>query len=236
VNGPGPSRTAFLSSQVVAPATASFRFERPDGFEYRAGQFVSWSVPTREGEQTKPFTLSSAPGDSYLELTTRLTGSPFKDGLLGLRSGDRVGFEGPHGTMVAPDGAPRIAFLAGGVGVTPARSIIRDSVQRATGAELVLFYGNRDEGSVPFGTEFDAYAAADARIRIVHVLESPGPGWNGESGFISAEVVRRHIEPLDGWRFFVSGPPAMIEPMRRLVAGLAIPEDLQMFESFAGYA
>jgi ferredoxin-NADP reductase len=227
--------TSFLVSETLAPATASFRFERPSGFDYRAGQFSLVSIVTRDGEQTKAFTLSSAPGDPYLEITTRLTGSAFKDALLALRPGDAAWLSGPRGNMTAPQGAGRIAFLAGGVGVTPARSIVRDSVQRATGSELVLFYGNRDEGSVPFGSEFDGYAASDPRIRIVHVLERPGPSWRGETGFIDAAIVRRHVDPLEGWTFFVSGPPAMLEPMRVVIADLGLPEDRVRFESFAGY-
>jgi ferredoxin-NADP reductase len=227
--------TAFLTSETIAPATASFRFKKPPGFVYAAGQFALLSIGTREGEQTKTFTLSSAPRDPHLEITTRLTGSAFKDALLALRPGDPVRLSGPSGSMVAPVDAERIAFLAGGVGVTPARSIIRDSVQRAAGRELVLFYGNRDEDSIPFGAEFDGYAAADSRIRVVHVLERPGPAWTGETGYITASVVRRHVDPLDGWRFFVSGPPAMIEPMRLVVADLAVPDERLAFESFAGY-
>jgi ferredoxin-NADP reductase len=227
--------TGFLAGETVAPATASLRFVKPAGFAYRAGQFALLRLGTREGEQTKAFTLSSAPGDPYLEITTRLTGSAFKDALVALRPGARVGFSGARGRMTAPDDAGRIAFLVGGVGVTPARSIIRDSVQRATGSEFALFYGNRDEGSIPFGAEFDGYAAAYPRIRVVHVLEHPGEGWTGEAGYISASVVRRHIDPLDGWDFFVSGPPSMIEPMRLVVAELAVPEDRLTFESFAGY-
>jgi ferredoxin-NADP reductase len=227
--------TAFLAMEAIAPGVASFRFEKPGHLTYSAGQYVLVSVVTRDGEQTKPFTLSSAPGDPYLEIATRLTGSAFKDALLALRPGDRVAVAGPRGWLVVPPGAGRIAFLVGGIGVTPARSIVRDAAQRATSTEFVLFYGNRDEGSVAFGAELDGYAAADARIRVVHVLEKPGPGWTGETGFITVDVVRRHIDPNDGWRLFISGPPPMIEPMRAVAVGLAVPEDRLMLESFAGY-
>jgi ferredoxin-NADP reductase len=226
--------TAFLAMEAIAPGVASFRFEKPGHLTYSAGQYVLVSVVTRDGEQTKPFTLSSAPGDPYLEIATRLTGSAFKDALLALRPGDRVAVAGPRGRMVVPPGAGRIAFLVGGIGVTPARSIVRDAAQRATSTEFVLFYGNRDEGSVAFGAELDGYAAADARIRVVHVLEKPGPGWTGETGFITVDVVRRHIDPNDGWRLFISGPPPMIEPMRAVAVGLAVPEDRLMLESWGG--
>jgi ferredoxin-NADP reductase len=123
----------------------------------------------------------------------------------------------------------------GGVGVTPARSIIRDAMQRGTGLTVALFYGHLDEGSIPFGEEFDGYAAAHPEVCVVHVLMEPGPAWTGERGFITADIVRRHVDPLDGWHWVVTGPPGMITAMEKVVAELGIPADRVSTESFAGY-
>jgi NAD(P)H-flavin reductase len=71
---------------------------------------------------------------------------------------------------------------------------------------------------------------------VVHVLAAPKPGWKGESGFITAEVVRRHLESLDEWHWVVTGPPAMIDAMKRVLFDLDIPEERVSLESFAGYA
>ncbi len=128
-----------------------------------------------------------------------------------------------------------MAFLVGGVGVTPARCIVRDAVQRDTGLEAYVFYGNQDQGSVAFADELDGYDAARTGIRVVHVLAEPSPGWEGETGFIDAGIVRRHLDPADGWRWMVSGPPPMVEAMRRVLVELGVPADRTSIESFAGY-
>lgn len=236
MESPQTYEVAFMEPIDTAPGTGTFRFEKPHGYAFTPGQFMSLTLATREGEQTKHFTHDEAPGDPYLELTTRLSGSAFKDALLALRRGDIVRITGPRGRMTLPVDATKAAFLVGGVGVTPARSIIRDAMQRRTGLTIALFYGNLDEGSIPFGDEFDGYAETHPEMCVVHVLAEPGTGWRGERGFITADIVRRHVDPLDAWHWVVTGPPGMITAMEKVVAELGIPADRVSTESFAGYA
>jgi ferredoxin-NADP reductase len=226
---------AFIEMSESVVGTGTFRFTRPAGYEFTPGQFLSMTLQTTDGEQTKHFTHDEAPADPYLEITTRLTGSAFKDALLGLRPGDVVRITGPRGRLSLPEGVRNVAFLVGGVGVTPARSIIRDAVQRSTGLAIALFYGNQNESSIPFRQELDGYATTHPEVLVVHVLAEPGPGWQGDRGFITADTVRRHIDPLGGWHWVVTGPPAMITAMRRVLAELAVPEERVSIESFAGY-
>ncbi|MDO8964271.1 MAG: FAD-dependent oxidoreductase [Coriobacteriia bacterium] len=219
-----------------APHTGTFRFGKPDGYTFVPGQYFSLTLQTREGPQTKHFSHADAPGDPHIELTTRLTGSAFKDALLALKPHDDVTFTGPRGRLTVPDGVGRVGFLVGGVGITPARSIIRDAVGRSSGLDVLLFYGNLDQSCIPFKLEFDAVAADVPGIRVVHVLQVPLPGWEGERGFITADVVRNHTDPCDGRHWFVSGPPQMVEAMKRVAAQLGLPDDVMHIESFAGYA
>jgi glycine betaine catabolism B len=233
---PSKYRVAFHAQMPCAPKTATFRFGKPTGYEFTPGQYFSLTLDTREGPQTKSFSHCESPQDPYIELTTRLTGSAFKDALLALSPHQEVEIAGPNGRLVVPPGVSRVGFLVGGVGITPARSIIRDAVQRRTGLDVLAFYGNLDQSCIPFKEEFDAYEAALPAIRFVHVLQEPLSGWDGESGFITAAVVLRHCDPLDG-RFWISaGPPAMAEAMRKVKDELGIPDDHFALELFSGYA
>jgi ferredoxin-NADP reductase len=136
---------------------------------------------------------------------------------------------------VLPEGVSRAAFLVGGVGITPMRSIVRDAVERHTGLTALVFDGNLDETCIPMRDEFDGWERDNPGITFVHVLEHPSASWEGERGFISAATVSRHCDPHDGWHWFVSGPPAMVEAMRSVLDAVGVDRAHSSFESFAGY-
>ena len=232
----GIHHVPFFESELLCTATAAFRFERPDDYEFVAGQYGAFTLETADGIQVKDFTHASAPGDAFIELTTRLTGSAYKKALQALRPGDVVTLSGPNGKLTVPDDVTKAAFLVGGVGITPARSIVRDAVQRSTGLTVLMFDGNADQTCVPYGDEFDDYVRDHKEIRVVDVLEEPLRGWTGEVGFITAEIVRRHCDPFDGWHWFIAGPPAMVDAMEKVVAELRLPPDRVSTELFTGYA
>jgi len=230
----GPS-VEFTGSERPCASTGIFRFSRPPRYAYKPGQYLSLTLETREGTQTKPFSHCDAPGDPETEVLTRLTGSAFKDALLALRPGDPVTMAGPSGRLTLPEGVDHAAFLVGGVGITPMRSIVRDSVQRSTGLTALVFDGNLDETCIPLREEFDGWEREHPSIRFVHVLERPSDAWTGERGYIGPDTVLRHCDPLDGWHWFVCGPPAMVDPMRRVLDAVGVDAAHSSFESFVGY-
>jgi glycine betaine catabolism B len=227
-------RIAFRMKAACERVTG-FRFDKPAGYDFVAGQYFRLTLPTSEGEQTKSFSHASAPMDPFIEMATRMSGSPFKNALSELVRGDEVTIEGPYGRLVLPPDVTRACFLVGGVGVTPARSIIRDAEQRRTGLRMRLFYGNHDQACIPYSGEFAEYERKDRRFKVVHVLEDPLPGWSGERGFITAELVRRYMDPLDGWHFFLSGPPLMVTAMRQVLEELGVTPERASIEDFTGY-
>lgn len=230
------SRTVTLeSSTSPCEGTRMFRFSRPEGYSFAAGQSLALTLPTREGEQTKSFSHCDAPGDDRTEVLTRMTGSAFKDALAALRPGDAVSMRGPSGRLTVPAGVDRAAFLVGGVGITPMRSIVRDSILRGTGLRALVFDANIDDTCIPLREEFDSWEREHPSVRFVHVLERPSAAWTGERGFITSETVQRHCDPLDGWHWFVSGPPAMVDAMHRVLDALGVDAAHASFESFAGY-
>ena len=107
-------------------------------------------------------------------------------------------------------------FLAGGVGITPIRSILRDA--HAAGhvfQDALLLFGNRDERCVPFEDEFSAMG--DIGVRLVVCLEKPSEKWEGERGLITAEMVRRYVDPANSQVFLAAGPPVMVSAMEHVL-------------------
>lgn len=225
----------FLGSDRICSATATFSFARPDGYTFTPGQYMELTLETREGVQTKPFSHADAPKDGAAQILTRLTGSAFKDALLALSPGDSVTLRGPRGALTVPPGARRVGFLVGGVGLSPAMSIMRDAVQRASGLDIVAFIANQDETCMPFAAELEGDAGLDSDLMIVQVLSSPSDAWTGERGRISADTVRRHCELPADRHWIIAGPPAMVTAMRAVLVGLGVPADAAASEMFVGY-
>jgi len=220
----------FIERVPCGAEIASFRFTRPLGYDFIPGQYLTLEVRTDAGAEAKQFTHSSAPGDDYLEITTRLSGSQFKNTLQSLNPGDVVSISGPAGRLILSDDVSCIRFLVGGVGITPARSILRDAMYRGrTWEDAVLFYGNRDPSCIPFIDEFERMR--DHGVRVVSVVEHANDAWTGPIGFISADLVRQHVDPGEGI-YLTSGPPVMVTAMERVLDELAVPADRRMIERF----
>ncbi len=221
----------FVTQGGCGTDVAWFRFGKPDGYTFTPGQYLTLTLATAEGEQTKPFTHSEAPRDPYLEITTRLSGSAFKNALGALESGERVHVAGPAGRLRLPAGAERIAFLVGGVGITPARSMLRDAWQRGfVWSDAVVFYGNRDPSCMPYADELAEMASSE--VRVVNVVERADESWTGYRGFVTADIVRENVDPHDGRVFCVSGPPVMVEAMERVLDELGVESDRRLVERF----
>jgi ferredoxin-NADP reductase len=220
---------AVIETVVRCPDVLSIRFDRPPGYRFEPGQYLALTLQTAGGSQTKPFSHSSAIGDDYLEVTTRLSGSAFKEAMTELRTGDRVRIAGPAGRFVLPEDERRIAFLVGGVGITPAISMLR-SWEPSTAPAAVLFYGNREPECIPF---FDEIAALEVEhLAVVYVVESGTGTWTGERGFITPEIVRSRLDPADGWLFVVAGPPVMVGAMEACLEALDVPASRSLVERF----
>lgn len=221
----------LLGTDPCGPDVITLRFSRPAGYEFSPGQWFRLTLPTTEGSVTETFSHCSAPSDPYLEMTTRLSGSPFKLALGALSAGARVAIVGPGGRLAIPADASRVCFIAGGVGITPIRSMLRDAAESGrTFDDALLVFGNRDERCAPFAEEL---AALDRiGVRVVLCYERPSDAWTGERGFITAEMIRRHVDPLDGRPFVVAGPPVMVTALESVLDQLAVPEELRIVEHF----
>ena len=223
-------RVELLAKEMCGGDIVTCRFSRPQGYEFAAGQWFRLTLDTATGPEVRTFSHCSGPADDALEMTTRLSASAFKTALVALEPGASAHIDGPGGRLALP-ADDRICFLVGGVGITPVRSMLRDAA--ATGrtfADALLLFGNRDESCVPFAEEFSAMDSIG--VRTVICYERPTEGWRGESGFISAETVRRHVDADDGRPFVVTGPPVMVEAMEHVLDDLEIAPERRIIERF----
>jgi len=221
----------LLGREPCGEDILTLRFSRPEGYEFRAGQWFTLTIETAEGSETKTFSHCSAPADAYLETTTRLSSSAYKKALAHMLPGSRAHIAGPGGHLTLAPDTDRVCFLVGGTGITPVRSILRDAMHHdRVFSDALLLYGSRDENCVPFAEEFARMSSHGVRLELC--FENPPVGWAGETGFVSAEIVRRHLDGVRTTPFFVAGPPLMVAAMERVLDELGVPTAHRHIERF----
>lgn len=213
----------------------SFRFERPEDFTFRAGQFFFVKIPAEGGSMQKHFSFSSSPTEQHLEFTTKMTGSDFKNALDRLEIGTTVMIEGPYGEFTLKEGMNKIAFLSGGIGITPIRSIARYVTDEGLDVDIVLLFGNQDLSSIAFKDDLEEMGLRNGHLKVVHVLSNPPGDWTGAKGFITRDVVESEVEDHGSRAFYICGPPGMVKAMKTILIEMEVPRDRIFIENFVGY-
>ncbi len=195
------------------------------GLTFEPGQFA-WLTVERSpfAIREHPFSFSSsAEVDDMLCFTIKELGD-FTSQVKDLEPGTRVYVDGPYGLFSMEEyEAPGYVFLAGGIGSAPMISMLRTMADRDDERCLCMFYGSRSWEEVTFREEL---AALEERLdlEVVHVLEEPPAGWEGETGYITKDVLDRHLpENREQMVYFVSGPVPMIRAVKRELRELGIP-------------
>ncbi|HEU0256242.1 MAG TPA: FAD-dependent oxidoreductase [Microbacteriaceae bacterium] len=236
-------RVKLLERQEVARNTIVLRFEKPEGFEFRAGQYADYTLlePTEtdaEGD-TREFTFSSAPFEDHLACTIRLRDTAFKRVVQKLPVGAEVELDAPYGSFVLHRKAARPAvFMTGGVGVTPARSILLQADHDHTGHKITLFYSNKTPADAAYLDEFTALSAANPDITFVPTMTAPGAaqsGWQGHLGRIDGALLAEHVPDLAAPIYYLCGPASMVRSMRSVLAEAGVDDDDIRVEEFLGY-
>jgi ferredoxin-NADP reductase len=199
--------------------------------------FLSTEPDPRGGART--FSLSSSPTEQgSIAVTTKLTDSPFKRALRALPPGAEVEIFGPLGRFLYDERRPAL-FLAGGIGITPFRGMIRYAADIGARERIVLLYSARVPEELAFRTEFDAIVRNGgplvARYTVTRPSESRS-GWSGRTGRIDEAWIRGSLGALERAKVYVAGVPQMVrESVDLLRSRFSIrPEDL-LYELFGGY-
>lgn len=241
---PAATFVARLTGQTeVAKGTPMFRISKPEGFKFTAGQAVYVAIPELENADDKgkfrTFTIASAPQNSELEIVTRQTDSSFKRYLADAPAGSSLQLEGPYGDLALHEDASRPAvFLAGGIGVTPFRSIALDATNRALPHRLFLFYSNRSPEDAAFLAELRQLERSNPRFKLIATFTDdnaiPQEG-AVEQGYITAAMLSRHVGDITAPVYYVAGPAAMVSAMEGLLKDAGVKQAQVHTEKFPGY-
>jgi ferredoxin-NADP reductase len=208
--------------------------------DFTAGQYFWVELPDRGHQDEKGLrrhiSVVTSPTDrGVLGLATRLRDSAFKQTLRELEIGDEVDVEEPKGNFLLPEEIDRdYVFLAGGIGITVFRSMLRFVADEGLPYRITLVCSNRDRESTPFLDELPELERRIDGLRVVLTL-TQDDGWDGENRHIGEEMLRDHLGDLTGYTFLVAGPPGMAKGVEALLHEAGIPAEQILADSFSGY-
>lgn len=214
----------------------SFRFPRPAELNYKAGQFFFITLKADGKELKKHFSFSSSPTEkTHIEFTKKLSDSDFSAALKALKPGDWARIDAPYGKFTFEGEHEKIGLLAGGIGITPFKSICQYCTDMRLNTKVTLLYGNRTENDIAFRKELEALQRQNKNLKVVFILNEADSNWKGATGLITAEMIKKEIPDYKETTFYTCGPPKMVEIMEKLVAQLGVPETQLKREYFTGY-
>jgi ferredoxin-NADP reductase len=232
----------LLGRELVADRTMAFRFAKPADWTYRAGQFIDITLldpPETDAEgNTRGFSISSAPSENVIMITTRLRDTAFKRVLQAMPLGTSVKIEGPFGDLRLHHADRPAVVLTGGIGITPFRSILVETI-RAGGLPypVVVFYANRRPRDASFLHELHELAKQDPNFAFLPTMSGldATDDWEGERGHIDASMLGRHLAGVADPIYYLTGPPGMVHGLRTMLVEAGVDEDDIRTEEFTGY-
>ncbi len=225
-------QTEFLERIERTPASVSYRFKMPEGFNFTAGQYMLVDLGD---ELVHPLSLSDCPEETeFIEFTKRMTGSPYCHRLQSLKRGETIIVKGPAGKFYVEDSDDTLVLIAGGIGITPIRSILRSlEKKRGVSCTVILIYGNLNREDIAFRDELENIQLPD--YRLVHVLSDTTGMENAYQGFINADILTKEVPEKRSARYMISGPPVMVEAIKKALATISVGEDRIRTDEFIGY-
>jgi ferredoxin-NADP reductase len=234
---------ALRKREEAARDTMAFHFDKPEGFEFKPGQSVDFTLidpPETDAEgDIRTFSIASTPLDPQLMIATRMRNTAFKRVLKTMPLGTAVKIDGPSGSFTLHKNQAKPAvLLAGGIGITPFFSIIRYATAEKLPHQLYLFYSNRRPEDAPFLGALEDCAQQNSNFHFVPTMTNPETSqreWQGERGLIDGNMVAKHLPSLQGPIYYLAGPPGMVTAMRQMLVAAGVDEDDLRTEEFAGY-
>ncbi len=232
----------LIARREIASGTIEFVLDASGSdFSFRAGQWVDVTLVNPafpdEDSNTRTLTIASAPGEGHqLRFAIRVGKSAYKKSVMALPIGAQVKVSRASGHFVLGDDVTRpIVFLVGGIGITPARSMIADIVARGAECKFFLFYSNRTPSEVAYLEDFVRWSAVIDLKLIPTITDSGDPTWKYERGRIDASMLERHLVGILQPLFYVTGPPDMVLATWQLLHVMGVADEDIITEEFSGY-
>lgn len=230
----------LVKKETVATDTMAFHFEKPSGFQFKAGQYADYILinpdqTDNEGGE-RSFTLACAPYEDDLVIMTRMRDTAFKRVIRDMKIGDEIKLDGPNGDLTLKQSIYPAVFMTGGIGITPALSIIRQAAHDGLNQQIILFYSNKTIDSTVAMEELSRLAKLNSNFQFIPILtEQTTPVFTGETSHIDGDMLRKYIPDLPNSNYYLTGPPSMVKSLRQVLIDNDVKKRSILAEDFIGY-
>jgi len=219
-----------------------FVFPLPKKLNFLPGQYMEWTLahksPDSRGNR-RYFTLASSPTEDTVRLGVKFyeNGSSYKKSMGTMDLGSKILAGQVAGEFTLPkDQNKKLVFIAGGIGITPYRSILKYLIDTNQKREIVLFYSNKFASEIMYQDVFDQ-AAKKLNIKIVYtVTEETSPVWKGRKGRIDSQMVEQEVPDWKERTFYLSGPHVMVTGFEQTLKDMGVSSNQIKIDFFPGYA
>jgi len=235
--------TKLKGREEIADETMAFHFEKPPGFDYKAGQFgdftlVNPSETDAEGN-IRGFSLASAPYEDDLMSATRMRDTAFKRVLKTMEIGTELILDAPYGSFTLHNNSKIPAvFITGGIGITPVRSVVLQATHDKLPHKIFLFDSNRRPEDAAFLNDLIEAEKENPNFTFVGTMtemENSDREWHEETGYVNKEMLSRYVDDLALPIYYLCGPASMVAAMRKILNEAGVDDDNIRTEEFSGY-
>ncbi len=228
----------------IANNTFDFVFKPNRRLKFKPGQYLEWTLGHERMDNRgmrRYFTIASSPTEDKLTMGVKFYDKPssYKQALVALNLEDTLVASQLAGEFVLPkDKNKKLVFIAGGIGVTPFRSMIKYLIDKNEKRDIIIFYSNNTVNEIAYKDIFDQ-AYEKLGIRTIYCLSdsnSMSTGWEGECGFVNNEMITKYAPDFKNRMFYISGPRSMILSFQETLKNAGVPKNHIKTDFFPGFA
>lgn len=229
------------SKKQISPTVFHFEFESSERLKFAPGQYLEWTLPHENPDMRgnrRYFTIASSPTEEAVQLGVRIDpsrSSTFKQKLQTLKENDTLTAGTLSGEFLLPkDQSKKIVWIAGGIGITPFRSMIRFLIDTEDKRDIVLFYSSNTDLDFAY-RELFTEAQDTIGLKTIYLATHPTSEWKGRTGFITKEMIQAEVPDYIERHYYLSGPHAMVESYKKLLISLHIKRAHIHTDYFPGF-
>ncbi len=225
----------LTGKELICENTLLFTFDRSGtGYKFFPGQYAYFTLPentdpikTDAKGNTRPFSFASSPDKKELMIAVRKNESSFVENLLKLKPGTDLFISRPFGNNILAENSEKI-FIAGGIGITPVRSILEYVYDNGLNEKITLFYFNKSCPQTAFLSELEKWSENIPEFKLIPVIEDKDDiEWNYEYGLFSAELIKKYSGDTEGKKFYLFGSDRMNEFVKQTILNEGVkPENI----------